>query len=333
MSAARQATARQSAPASLRHRLEHGAFRAARSLLRALPEAAAAGVGAALGRIAGDVLRIRRPTVHENLRRAFPEAPPAWIHRIARASYRHLGCEAAATVRLLGASREAVRAATEVEGWEEFQAAAAAGRGVVLVTAHLGNWEVGAAALAARGLAVEGVVQVQRNRRFDADLARMRAAAGVVVVPKGDAPRRLPQALREGRVAALLADQTVLRGGVRVPFLGASAPVPRGPAVFALRTGAPLWAGAAVRLPGGSRARYRVLLQPVWAPPAATPPPGGGSSGAAPPRGQPRPALPAPSASDPDSVGALTAAHLQVLEGWIRRWPEQYFWLHRRRRG
>lgn len=293
---------REDAPVPLRHRVEYLAFRLLRGTLQLLPEGVALGLGSALGWLAGSVLRIRRGVVDENLARAFPERDGAWRRRVAAASYRHLGRESVAIFRLAGTTPEAVRAATRVEGLPELEAVLAEGKGVVVVTAHLGNWEMGGAAVAARGVPVDAVVQLQRNRRFDEDLRETRARLGLRVIAKQAAPREILRSLREGRLAALVADQNVRRAGIFVDFFGVPAATAKGPALFSLRTGAPLWAGVALRT-GAAEPRYRIVLKPVQAELTGDP--------------------------EEDTL-RLTRAHTALLEGWVREAPEQYFWQHKR---
>lgn len=290
------------APVPFRHRVEFAGFLLFRGLLRVLPRRASLGLGAALGWLAGSVLRVRRRVVDENLSRAFPQASSAWRRRVAAASYRHLGRESVMTFLLAGVSAERIRDMTRVEGLAELEEALARGKGVVMATGHLGNWELGAAALAARGIEVDAVVQVQRNRRFDAELRRAREGLGVNVMSKQAAPRGVLASLRRGRLAALVADQNVLRAGIFVDFFGIPAATAKGPAIFALRTGAPLWAGAALRIPGHA-GRYRVVMLPVRA---------------------------ELTGDQEEDILRLTRAHTALLEEWVREAPEQYFWQHNR---
>jgi KDO2-lipid IV(A) lauroyltransferase len=286
----------------LRHRLEHAGFRLLSRLLRVLPERAALGLGALLGRFAGGVLRIRRREVDAHLALAFPERPPSWRRRVAAASYAHLGREAVALFRMAGMDAADIRARTSVHGLEELEGALAAGTGVVVVTGHLGNWEIGGAALTARGLPVEAVAKGMANRRFDRDLVATRERLGLRVVGMEEAPRRILRALREGRVAALVADQNFRRGGVFVPFFGVAAATAKGPALFALRTGAPLFLAVSLR-EEGAPPRYRVDLRPVTVEPTGD--------------------LEA-------DVRRLTEAYTAALEREVRAAPGQYFWQHKR---
>jgi len=287
---------------ALRHSAEYALFRAATAVLLGLPEGVALRAGAALGWFAGTVLRIRRGVVSRNLRRAFPDRGASWRRRVARASYAHLGREAVAMLRMAGLDREGVMARTDVEGLEAFRAALAEGRGLVLVTGHLGSWEVGGAALSAREIPVVAVAKPMANRRFDADLIATRERLGMEVVDTGAAPKRVLRALQEGRVVALVADQNAGANGLFVPFFGEVASTHRGPALFAVRSGAPVFVGTCVALPGG-RHRYRVVLERVHA----------------------------PDTGDAErDVLRLTEAHTALLEEAVRRAPEQYFWQHKR---
>lgn len=292
---------REAKPA-LRHRLEFAAYRLFTAVLRRAPERWAVAFGSALGWLAGGALRIRRGVVEENLAGAFPDADPLWRRRVALESYRHLGREAVMTFRLAGAGAEEILARTRVEGMDELLRALERGRGVVVATGHMGNWEVAGAAVAARGAPVDAVVFRQRNRLFDEELVRNRQRLGMRVIPRARAPREVLRSLRAGRLAALLADQNAGRGGVFVDFLGRPASTARGPALFAVRTGAPLFAGACVA-DRGLPSRYTVYLEEL--------------------------ALERSGDVDED-VRRLTEAHTAFLARFVRSAPEQYFWQHKR---
>jgi KDO2-lipid IV(A) lauroyltransferase len=271
-------------------------------VLLPLPEVVALRAGAALGWFAGSVLRIRRSVVDENLRRAFPERTSAWRRRVARASYAHLGREAAAMLRMAGLDRKDVVTRTDVEGLDAFRAALDEGRGLVVVSGHLGSWEVGGAAVSARDIPLMAVAKPMANRRFDADLVASRERLGIEVVDTGAAPKRVLRALARGRVVALVADQNAGANGLFVPFFGELASTHRGPALFAVRSGAPVFLGTCFAVPG-RRHRYRLVLERV--------------------------ATPATGDAERD-VFRLTEAHTALLEKAVRRAPEQYFWQHKR---
>lgn len=286
---------------SVRHRLEYGLVLAARALDRLLGPRRSAALAAALGRFAYRRLRIRARVVEEQLRRAFPERDDAWIRSIARGAYEHLGREAMMMIRLSRLGPAAVVDATDVvDGMDALRSAVDAGTGAILVTGHYGNWEVCGAALAARGVPVDAVARRQDNPLMDRLINESRTRLGMTVIPMGGATKRSLRSLREGRAVGLVADQDARERGVFVPFFGRRASTYRGPAVLALRSGAPVFVTSATRVPDG---RYEVRVRPV----------------------------PVPTGADPERTEwELTAALASALERQVRADPTQYLWHHRR---
>jgi Kdo2-lipid IVA lauroyltransferase/acyltransferase len=286
---------------TLRHRLEYAAYRGFVGLGGVLGERAADLFGEALGGLGYWPVRFRRRIVEEQLRHAFPDADADWIRRTARAAYGHLGREALAMLRVSRLSRAQVIARTELEGagYERVRALLAAGRGVVIATGHLGNWEVAGAAVTARGLPLDVVVQRQSNPLFDRAITKTRERMGMRVIDRRHAPRLAPRALREGRAVAFVADQNAGRSGVFVDFFGRPAATHRGPALMALRTGAPLFVAAALR----EGARYRIVYSEIEV---------------------------SRQGEVEEVVRRLTAAFTAELERLVRTAPGQYFWVHKR---
>lgn len=284
------------------HRAEYLLARGLEAAITALPELLADRVAAGVGALVHRPLGIRRGVVEANLRRAFPEQSADWRRRVARGAYRHLGREAAAMLRLSRLSAREIVARTEVVGWDELERALGERRGAILATGHFGNWEIGAAAIAARGLPTSAIVQRQSNPLVDARIEAMRRRLGVETIRRADAPRLVPRALRAGRVVGIVADQDAWESGIWVHFFGQPSSTHRGPALFALRLGAPIFAAAAARLPG-REPRYRVTLERV---------------------------APAATGVLADDVAHLTAALAAHLEAAVRAAPDQYFWFHKR---
>src|SRR5690606_30946733 len=153
--------------------------------------------------------------------------------------YRHFGREIVQMVRLPGALPGLPERVETDEASERWIARMRGGEGTIVVTGHLGNWEMAGAYLAARHVRLAAVVKRQRNRRFDAWLMELRRRLGMEPVYTGDASRRVPRLLAAGHSVALVADQDAGRRGLPVTFLGRPAATFRGPARLALRTGAP----------------------------------------------------------------------------------------------
>ena len=284
---------------TLMHRLEQTLFMGAVQASRVLNDGAAARFGSGLGRLGYFPLKFRRELVEKHLRRAFPDRDAEWIHATARAAYAHLGREAIATIRLARMTREDVLARTTVIGLEAFKHSLAQGKGLVLASGHIGNHEIGAAALSARGIPLDLVVQRQANPLFDAALIASRKRLGLGVIDRFQATRLAIKSLRAGRAVAFAADQNAGKAGIFVPFFGHLASTHRGAALFAVKTEAPLFLGTSLRKGN----RYEVTLQPVEVD---------------------------RSGDLEDVVYRLTVAFTQKLETVVRAAPEQYLWLHRR---
>lgn len=302
MTAGAEASAKSLGKATWRHRAEYAAMRAAIGVLRFVGYATAGRIGAWIGTLGYAPLRIRRDVVERQVAAAFPDSSPADIRRIARASYAHLGRTSVETALLPSLTAARVLELFEhVDGWDLVEERVARRRGLIVVTGHLGNWELGGAYLAARGLPVDAVARAMANPLFDRYLTATRERIGMTVVHDADAVRRIPRSLRSGRVVAFLVDQGVIGlASTWVPFFRRLAKTPRGPAVFALRLGVPIVFGAAIRRPSG---RYVLAFEPIDVRPAGD--------------------------LDRD-VESIVTAYTAVLESWVRRTPEQYFWHHRR---
>ncbi len=284
------------------HRGEYYALRAVVATLRALPWNVACAFGARLGGLGYRPLGIRRRVVERQIAAAFPEKSPDEVHDLARRAYAHLGRSSIETALLPSIGKSGVLAMVEsVEGFELIETAIAAGGGAVLVTGHLGNWELAGAYVAARGVPMDVIVRTQANPLFDEYINETRGSLGMTVVRDFEAARRTPRSLREGRAVAFVSDQGVMGlASTFVEFFGRPAKTPRGAAVFAMKYDTPTLFVTALRQPGG---RYRVSVERV--PIVRT-----GNREA--------------------DVDAIVASYTSILERWVRSAPEQYFWHHRR---
>jgi KDO2-lipid IV(A) lauroyltransferase len=288
--------------ATIADAIEYGAARAAVAILGLMSWDRAVSVGAQIAAFGYRPLGIRRRVVETQIATAFPEWTHERVLQVARASYENLGRTSAEAALLPTLTPERVISMFDGQGdWDVLARAHAAGKGVIVVTGHIGNWELAGSYIAARGIPIEGVTRRMTNPIFDRYLTSTREKAGLAVIADSDAVRRIPRALRAGHVVAMVADQgTKGMASTFVPFFGRLAKTPRGPGVFALRAGVPVLAGTAVRLPGGT---YRALVEPVEV--VAT-------------------------GDRERDVDAVVARYTAVLERWVRAYPEQYLWHHRR---
>lgn len=286
----------------LPHYAQYYAIRGAVAALDRLSIRRAGRIGEWIGGLGYRPLGIRRAVVERQVRAAFPGLAESEVLRIARASYEHLGRTSIEAALISALSPDQVRAMFEgVEGADALAAARAEGKGVLLVSGHLGNWELAGAFVAASGVPIEAVARGMENPLFDRYITRTRHDLGMTVIHDADAVRRVPRAMREGKAVAMLVDQgAVGLASTWVPFFGRYAKTPRGPAVFALRLGAPVVFATALRQPNGKYVMYyeRIPVQPTGEREA--------------------------------DVDRIVMDYTATLERWIRRAPEQYFWHHRR---
>ncbi len=287
---------------TLSHRFEYAGTRAVVGLLRLLGWRGASWVGGRIGRLAYKPIGIRRGVVERQIAAAFPDLSTAQVEDLSARSYESLGRTSIETAIMPGTSREQILERVErVEGWDHVERGLAAGKGIILVTGHLGNWEFGGAYFAARGVPIDVVARGMANPIFEAYVGRTRRKIGMEVIHDKDAVRRTPRALRENRCVAFVSDHDALGlASTFVPFFGRPAKTPRGPAVFALRFEVPVLFVAIVRESNG---KYAVLIDPVPV---------------------------QPTGDREADVDAIVLTYTEMLEAYVRRYPAQYFWQHRR---
>jgi KDO2-lipid IV(A) lauroyltransferase len=267
-------------------------------LIRRLPLSAARGVGVAFGQLGWLVVRRDRRRAFASLAVAFPDKSRREHRRIARGMFHHLGMSVMEILWLPNVNESNMHRTTTVTGIDRIAKLIRNGHGVVVFTAHCGNWEWLAYGA---GLTCPNVTVLQRERN-EADIGRLivdtRSRAHVHTIDRGSvgAGREMIQALRHGGLLAFLIDQSLQTESVKVPFFGLPAPTPIGPAKLAVRTESYV-ASAFVHRENGHQ--YLTFSEPV------------------------------PTTRNDDPV-ALTQRMTEAIEAQIRRHPEQWVWFHER---
>ncbi|MCD4748115.1 MAG: lysophospholipid acyltransferase family protein [Thermoanaerobaculales bacterium] len=239
----------------------------------------------------------------ESLEIAFPEMPPRERRQLLVRSVRHLGTVLGEVAWLIHTTSDEIASVCDIAGEEHLREALDAGRGAVLVTGHLGNWELLNARLGVGGIPMTIAVRKVYDPRIDAIASKLRSRFGGEVIPRGGkAGRQLFAALTRNRVNGLLIDQDIRKlPGAYVPFFGRLAWTPSGAATLAIKAECPVVPAFIHRKENG---RHVVEIHPP---------------------------LPIPTeGSLEDRVQALTAAATTAIEDQIRRFPEQWVWMHRR---
>ena len=287
----------------MRRRSDFPAYLAMRGMLGLvlpLPRGAARAAGAMLGRAARDLFHLRLEVADQNLALAFPHLSAPERAALARRTYEHFGRVAADSLRLTAGGPPAVMPFVRVmDGEALLRSLLARGRGVICLAGHHGNWELAVAWATAAGFKVAAVVKPPSNPWIADYVDRQRRRMGLETIPMPEGRARVPQALAQGKLVGLVADQGALRSNTWVPFFGRPTQTAEGPGHFAVSTGAPVVFGGFVAEPDGRYRGYAELLEE------------------------------APKGDAGAMVLRIATLYRQHLEAAIRLAPEQYLWTHR----
>jgi KDO2-lipid IV(A) lauroyltransferase len=216
-----------------------------------LPLPLARRLGAGLGRLFFVLVPYERKKTLRTLAIGYPEKSDSERRRMASNVFANLGRGGAEFMRFPHLSlAELDTWVVEVKGLEKLQAITATGRGVVVVTAHVGHWEM-IAAWTAQKARVAGLARQLYDERLDRALNEFRRGKGITVFPRNTSIRPILKWLKGGGVLGTLADQDTRVDSVFVDFYGREAKTPSGPAWLAAASGAALMTGFSRRLPGG----------------------------------------------------------------------------------
>lgn len=200
----------------------------------------------------------RRHGALANLAVILPRASRRDRTRIARRMMRSYNRMMFEFFRLPHISREELFANVEVVGREHLEAAAARGRGIVIASSHLGNWELAGVTVAQMGYTLHAVAGVQLGRWLSGAVRDTKSELSLVTVSPEDGFRKLLRALEHNDPIALVVDGDIYQHGVEVEFFGRTYNFPAGPGVLAQRTGAMVICGYCERV---GRGRFRIVME------------------------------------------------------------------------
>lgn len=258
-------------------------------------------LGGWLGWLTFCVTRIRRKVTLENLRLAFPEWDTKTRADAALNTYRQMGRTALEFMKLASSRKEEVIQRCDLKHSELLDAALERGKGALLLTGHFGNWELFGSLLAYCGYPFSCIAREQKNPLTDRVINRIRKRSGAKVIPLGVSIREVIRNLRANRFVAIVADQDAGRDGVFVDFFGRPSSTSPGVAALALKTGAVIVFGYAVRQSDG---RHRMVMEPF-----------------------PVPEHPLPKEALEKQILQTYSARLEAL---VRETPDHWFWMHKR---
>lgn len=223
-------------------------FRGFVFMIKSLPTPFALGVGKGIGLLSYYLSAKERKIAQRNLAscpllRTHPD-----LRTIARNSFKHQGLSAVEFIKATQFSKSKLLSMVRMEGQEYIDEAFREGKGVILITPHLGNWEFLGIALALSGYPTCPLVQTQRGKAFDRFINESRAYFGMRPIPVGFTLRRILQTLAQNQMVVYVMDQNADQGGIEAEFLGRKAKIARGAAVAAQKSGALVVAGSIIRI-------------------------------------------------------------------------------------
>ncbi|MCX5686284.1 MAG: lysophospholipid acyltransferase family protein [Candidatus Omnitrophica bacterium] len=259
-------------------------------------------IGGFLGRAAYHLLPEYRNITIDNLDLAFgKEKSPSEIKRIAKDVFRNLGKNAAELVNFPKINEKNIGDFVLLKNRQILDEAFRKGRGIIIITAHIGNWELMAAALRLNNYPGVTVGRKIYFDKYDKYLNYLRKTHDVNVIYRDDSPRKILKVLKENRIVGIVADQDVDSvEGVFVNFFGLAAYTPSGPAAIARATGAALIPVFIIRKNG----RHELVIE--------------------------EPIELVDTGDKPGDIIKNTQKWSDVIESYIRRYPEQWVWMHRR---
>ena len=287
----------------MRERLEYALVWPAIKLMGLLPRPVARAIGIGIGLAVFRLHRRLRQVGMRNLALAFPGMPEAERQQILRGEYISLGRQLAEFCRFPTYTADKASKIVIYDGLENYKRAVARGKGVLFLTGHLGAWELSAFAHSLNGYPLSIVMRPLDNPYIDAFVQRYRTMHGNKTVSKDDFVRGLLAAMRAGESVGILMDTNMTPPqGVFVNFFGVPAYTASGMARIAMRTDAAVVPGFTVWEPNLKKyvLRFDPALQLVR------------------------------TGNDNADVVANTAMFTSVIEDHIRRYPDQWLWLHRR---
>lgn len=237
-----------------------------------------------------------------NLQRSFPEKPAREIIKIAKGSYSSFALVAAEFADIPSLNRDNLSEWITIEGLENYVEACKEGKGVLLFSAHFGNWEIGNAALAIRTQPFVFLYRILDSPFLERNITSVRSSCGNVSLSKENAMRPIIRLLKKNSTVCMLIDQNVAwYDGVFVNFFGREACTTSGLALLASHTGVPVLPAFTRRLPDG---KYILEIGPK--------------------------AKITRSDSRSNDVLINTQNFTKIIEEKIRQYPEQWFWVHQR---
>lgn len=286
---------------NIQHIFEYIFLATISKMLRFLPRRGVLFLGARAGDFIYYCVPIRKKITIGHIRDAFPEKTEKEIKGICREAYRNLATNGLEHLCLAFLSHEALQKILIVDNEEVMNEGFARGKGIIFVGGHFGNWEYMGGAVSSMGYPVSYIVAELANPYVDRMVNEHRKKTGVGIFTKDVSVRAMMKTLRSNGSLAMLMDQDAGRNGIFVDFFGKLCSTPRGPALFALKTGAAVIFVSSIRRTDGT---LHAVFENV--------------------------AINYEKGTTEENVFDITQRCTTLLEKYVRDNPGHWFWMHRR---
>lgn len=247
-----------------------------------------------------NILKLRKNVVLKNLRIAFPEKSEHEIEEIAAKSYYHFSRLILEMMCYPKMSNSEVSNLLTCDNVDELKAVFNEANGLVFLTAHFGNWEIGAISLPMQmGTIMYPIIKPQRNPYVTKWLNSMRETHGNKVIPLGMSIRQIYKVLKDKKLLGVVGDQRGPKDGMRVKLFGRDTAIFSGTGELVLKTKAPLYVLFAVRVEGHLYKAFSEKINFENLP-----------------------------AGTSDQVREINQRYMNLLENYVKLYPEQWFWMH-----
>ncbi len=237
-----------------------------------------------------------REAVLYNIRRVMSQASDKEIRRVSKKVFENFGKYLVDFLRFSKINEDFINRYVKIENIDFLKEALHKFKGVIALTAHLGNWELGGAIVAKLGYPLYAVALTHNYPKVNDFFNKQRALCGVRVIPVGLALKKCFKLLKRKNIVALLGDRDFRGSGLTLDFCGRKANIPRGTAIFSLRTGAPIVPAFLIRKP---QDKFSLIFE--------------------------KPIYPFDEGTRFKKEEDLIGEYLRVFEKYVKRYPSQWY--------
>jgi len=261
--------------------------------MRQLPKSKRLQLANKLGAFAYNRIPVRKKQAFNNIKKAFPNETDAWIDNVLKGTYRLVSSN---ILEFLALPKSIESINFRIDNQHILDQASAIGKGVILITAHFGLWELWGSWLGKNGYPIWGIIQRQGNAGADLFFKQLRESYGMNHIYRKSSLDNMYKLFEMNKIVILASDQDAKSKGVFVKFFGHPSSTPKGSAIFHLRTGSPMVFSLAHKEKDGTVVISFSKIE----------------------------------TNSNSSIETITQTYIHMLEEKIRQYPDHYFWFHRK---